>query len=683
LPLSTDEKSSRSFAMFFIITFFLTINGALWADTSFHFIRLKSQTKSSLPIDHREAMTSLYSADVTKSLKSNAKAASSNFPDILQVLKDYLGPRFQEWSQFEIDRLTQFNRQFNLGETNFSGLSWQKPMGSFDLNIDRQVTPDTVMPGRWLVSDELKIKVQATTLLDQLNDSELLDMTEKEIQAFAGLTFERTYTTHHFASSYLNGLKSDFTRLFLPFLNFGPEAAWRMSEGMIQKRHDKWSLNVQGAVKTPLGQGFSLGGGLSLARTHESTLSLVHLEPKSTEDDIFEFNVTVANNTDFGAHINLQQDFLKALNLTLFAGSLEFNRAASQNFALRFKQPHQNMIYSAPHLIKEWKQLFTTYSPKITYLEPFVLRMDESTTEGSKKQWQFLVFHSLKKTKLEHVRIIKDNDVKVFFKSYAESIKTLKSLKQEIFNSELLKKFKLGNSDKAPTVMTRQLEIEYEATTAQSFDPKKMSIQEPQEFFMRVGFQFQTSQKSFTEQKKRVKAALLKFLERFTNLPAEVKTGFQEGNLGGTTQIQASLDFNHQALDYFHALSYEKRLDLYLDLCRIKKKEAWKKLPPYQVKREGLLAFKAKCVSDLLSWQKAYLDHYQEFKRYDLFYLKKITQKILKKAKNINVFKDFFGDHIYLMGQIKSQTASGIPYENYFQGGQYLGQGVIEGFKKL
>jgi len=162
-------------------------------------------------------------------------------PPLYNEIREHLQNSHQQIGLDEITRIDRLNREFNLGKENFSGFSWQKPFGTVQVYVDRQVTPNLYTEGphdQWLVQDTFSFEVEATTFLESLRQEKLARMSEREVGAFAGVTFKRVYTYYHYAPSYQAGLTSDLSKLFLPFTRFNQSGIENLAHNEIIKRED-------------------------------------------------------------------------------------------------------------------------------------------------------------------------------------------------------------------------------------------------------------------------------------------------------------------------------------------------------------------------------------------------------------------------------------------------------------
>jgi hypothetical protein len=78
----------------------------------------------------------------TKSASGNSQEDFFTQTPMYQEILNELGPKYQSVGEQQSLSTLNYNRQFNLGQKNFSGFQWQKPMGSFGISVDRLMTPN-------------------------------------------------------------------------------------------------------------------------------------------------------------------------------------------------------------------------------------------------------------------------------------------------------------------------------------------------------------------------------------------------------------------------------------------------------------------------------------------------------------------------------------------------------------
>lgn len=184
---------------------------------------------------------------------------------LYEEIRKYLADSHESIGMGQVQQINLINRQFGFGVQNFSGFSWQRPFGVVQVYADRQVTPN-LFGDNWLIQDTFTLEIEASTFIEKLDQAGFTEMSDAEINAFAGITFRRVYTYYHYATSYDEGLKLDFSKLFLPFTMMNQNGVERMGHEEIIKREDNWSAGAGGIISTPPLSNISFSGGI-LANT--------------------------------------------------------------------------------------------------------------------------------------------------------------------------------------------------------------------------------------------------------------------------------------------------------------------------------------------------------------------------------------------------------------------------------
>ena len=231
---------------------------------------------------------------------------------LYQEIRRHLETAHQGIGQYEVDQINRLNRHFNLGSQNFSGFSWQKPFGVVNVHTDRQVTQN-LFGENWLIQDTFTFKIEATTFLEKLNEAGLADMSSTEIGAFAGITFSRVYTYYHYANSYEEGLKADFSKLFLPFIRFNKNGIEKMADEEIMKREDHWTASAGGLISTPPLYNVSFSAGVMAEYAYQQMTTVQSTFTDSQEEMRYRIGVKGKQALNVTATLSLQLDFFKLI----------------------------------------------------------------------------------------------------------------------------------------------------------------------------------------------------------------------------------------------------------------------------------------------------------------------------------------------------------------------------------
>ncbi|MBY0515279.1 MAG: hypothetical protein K2P81_00110 [Bacteriovoracaceae bacterium] len=577
-------------------------------------------------------------------------------------IRTWLDARYQGIGQGEADRVNMFNNQFNLGVQNFSGFSWQKPFGGFGLYVDRQISPDLFDQSRWIVMDTFTVVIEATTFLGKMSEAGAVSMSASEIAAFAGINFKRVYTTYHFAPSFSEALIADFRYLFLPFLAHTPQGALALDEGKILKREDTWSVGAGGLIESPPWYGLSFSAGALVDLTNTSTLILQSIKSGDTNipGEFLRVSHKSAQKKSAGVSAALQLDFFKIIKFTLLSYDLTFEAEKNKEFQLSFKENNKMALSDGSETSQEFSSLLRKNAPEIRFLEPYVLSLNEGENSATNSRAMLLLWGNLKKSSMEQVRVIKDQVVKTFFRSYSESIRLVQNFWSRLFSSFIFRIFQFNTGVRNDAAFTRKISIEYEATLAQSPDPDKMTIENHEQFSMTVGLSYEAARTDRWVDRSYKKDAE-NYIDRYTTLPADLKTLVRNGDLKGPLLVTTNVRVMGDGLVYFNNLTEAQVSQEFNQLCNQKSSCVKKLLEPYQ-KYKSILTGTG---------------------RYELAQLKKMMAGILKEIDDLATFQVLFGENAFVNGSFYATSKVGMPYSTQYTLGQFRGLGVIDNYKRL
>lgn len=294
---------------------------------------------------------------------------------LYEDIREYLEGAHREITLSQVAQINLINRQFNLGSSNYSGFSWQKPFGVVHVYGDRQVTPN-LFGTNWLIQDTFTFHIEATTFLEKLNEVGLANMSELEIGAFAGITFFRVYTYYHYANSYEEGLSADSSKLFLSFAMFNKNGIERMGNEEILKREDNWTARVGGLISTPPMSGVTLSAGALAEYSFKSSTSV---QSNLTGAERLHIGVSSKKAVDIGATLELQLEFFRILQLSLLRYDLNYTYGSGKEYTLGMSPAQWEAVKKDSAQIDEMSKILKG-SSEIKKLEPYVTRLDESSS---------------------------------------------------------------------------------------------------------------------------------------------------------------------------------------------------------------------------------------------------------------------------------------------------------------
>lgn len=604
--------------------------------------------------------------------------ADGEVSPLYDEIRAHLESSHQQLLNQQVQSINAFNRQFNLGSENFSGFSWQKPFGVVGVFADRQIVPNP-LGNDWIVTDTFTFNIEATTFLEKLADAGLATMSSLEIGAFAGVTFHRSYTYWHYANSYQEGLTSDSTALFLPFLKFTKAGMDGMGPYEVMKREDMWTASAGGLITSPPMYGATVSAGVLASYVYQNSISVQN----TNEEKKFQIGVKSKKTANAGATLSLQLDFFKLLQLTLLSADLNYEFSSSKEFTLGLSNQQWSQVKTDDAKEKELKLILAGFG-SVKTLEPYIVRLDETSSSALEKRGSVLLWGKQQKQKTEQVRIIKDQTVKVFFKSYASNVKVVQDFMSRLFSAVFYKIFKVPVPSGNAAVYARNFNMEYEATHPQASDPKVIRIESTEQFSFNMT---QTYNASRTDRKidKGVKKDLIWFVDNFTFLPKNYKNDIDSEVLRGPIYVESVIRIDRAGFQHLIEADENDVFGLIANVCKSKRANDW----TTEVERKDLLRKKLLlgadgCVKDIgkkyLSFKK---DYSGNFLKPSLAKFRDFMTKYYKKAGNLAQLQQLFGtENAFVTGRISAMTALGMPFNTTFSSGQFRGLGVIDNFKR-
>lgn len=600
---------------------------------------------------------------------------------IFEEIRRHLENSYERLGLAEVANINRLNQQFNLGLANYSGFSWQKPFGVVQIWADRQVTPN-LFGENWLIQDTFSMEIEASSFLEKLNQAGLSDMSAAEIKAFAGISFRRIYTYYHYADSYENGLGADFSKLFLLFTKFNRPGMEVMGHEDIMKREDTWTASTGALISTPPLYNLSFAAGILAEIDFQQMTSIQSNHSKNMEDQRFKVGVLNKKVANAGAALELQLDFFKLLKLSLLRYDLNYQYASGKEFTLGFNPIQWEEVKLTRELNSELSSILKGTS-SVDKLEPYVVRLDESTSESLDQRGSVLIWGRLQKSKNEQIRVIKDDTVKTFFRSYSQNVKVVQNILSRIFSAIVYKLLRLPVGATNAAIYSQQVNMEYEASHPQATDPKVIRVENAEQFSF-VLTQYYNAARTDRWIDRKFKNDVIWFVDNFTTLPKDYKTSIRQEHLKGPLMVDSNIRVEHAGLKHFINSSEDRIFGELAEVCHSEMKADWMnpRERKYLLKRGQ--SGNEYCVKDL---GKKYLDfkddYFQNEERPSIAKFKSFISKYYKESERIASLEALFGkENIFIHGRLQAKTGMGTSFTTSFSSGQFRGLGVIDNFKR-
>lgn len=597
---------------------------------------------------------------------------------LYEEIRNHLEAAHQEIGLSEVQNINRLNQQFNLGSSNFSGFSWQKPFGVVQVYVDRQVTPN-IFGQNWLIMDTFTIEIEASTFLEKLSDAGLSSMNSTEIGAFAGITFKRVYTNWHYSNSYQGGLMSDFSKLFLPFLKFNAPSIEKMNSEEVMKREDTWTARAGGLITSPPLYNISFSGGV-LAQHDFQNITTIQNHP--SEETKYKIGVFSKRSTNVGATLELQLDFFKLLKLSLLRYDLNYEYAAGKEFTLGIRTDQWAQIKKDKEDFSELKSLLKG-TGSVNKLEHLVVRLDESNSSQVSQRGSLLIWGKMQKQKTEQIKVIKDDTTNIFYKNYAQNVKIVQNIFSRIFSAIVYKILKLPIGVNNAAVYSRQVTMEYEATHPKATDPAINRLDRNEQFSF-VLTQYYNAARTDRWVDRKFKNDLTWFVDNFTTLPKTYKTDIRNEVLKGPMVIESNLRVDHVGFKYLLDNSENNVFNSIAETCNSRKTDEWSKESSRTHMMQEHQSGRESCVKEI---GKLFIifknDYISNFNRPSIAKFKSFITKYYKKASSISQLVKLFGPgNTFISGKLQASTSMGIGFNTTFSSGQFRGLGVIDNFKR-
>ncbi len=599
---------------------------------------------------------------------------------IYEQIRRELEASHQQIGLGEVTQLDLIRRQFNMGVDNFSGFSWQKPFGAVQVWADRQVTPN-LFGSNWLIQDTFTLDIAASTFLEKLTEAGMTDMSAVDIGAFAGITFRRVYTIYHYANSYDEGLRADFSKLFLPFLKFYPRAATNLGAEEIIKKEDIWTVKVGGQVTSPPIYGVSGSFGVLAEGNYKSLLSVQSNPAAMAATERLRVSLKQTKGAMVGANLTLQLDFFKLLKLTILSYDLQYEFDSAKEFQLSLPQSKIPTLLSSNDEGKEFKKVLHGYA-KINHLEPYVTQLNENESSSFSQRGSVLIWGKLAKTKTEQVRVIKDGMVKTFYRNYAQSVKVVQNLLSRLLGAVVYKIFKFPLGTKNAAYYSNEITLEYEATHPQASKSDVMKIDSTSQASVVLNISYEANRTDRWIDRK-YKNDVAWVTDSFTTLTKNYVDLIKNEQLKGPIKVSSTIRVEKSGLDYFITAPENYIITPIVNACNSRRLSSWLNSSKRKRMLKNLQIGNDVCVKKILKDYYAFKSDLAVDGKPSLAKFKNTVSKFFKEANNINEIKALFGpQNVFISGQLQATTSAGQSFTTPFNSGLFRGLGVIDNYKR-
>ena len=590
---------------------------------------------------------------------------------IFGAIIDQLTPTYQYIGETQSATILNYNQGYDLGEENFSGFNWQKPMVNFYIGVDRQLEPDLFDDTRWIVKDKFVLSLNAFTYLSSLRDQELIDISSEQLTAFAGMEFVRTYHYIHFANSFKEGLTKEYNKLFLGFLNFQGKAFRSIAPNEFLTKEDFISTNAGGIVHSPttpvvggIGASITAGALVEYNKISKVTLQGIRRDEQIFDGEKLRISYEVNKQKTVGLQAQLQLDFFNILKLDIMTADLQYSYKDSDKLYLAFSETDLSGLDENESLNRDITDLLKLKRPEnLDNLNPFIVSREHRTSESYTSRYSVLIWGGESKANTEQIVIEKNGEQNVFFKHHSYNIKFIRSILSTVINTLLRNVFHVDVFKNYKSSRIRRILLEYKQDPI-AIDNITTVIDDKSHLSFAITHEFHTN-KTTGYWNKRYREYTQYFVDNYTSLPTTYNSLVGNESLRGPLSIKSITRINKDQLTYFSNLSLDNISKKFSQICRSKSRSKEKT-----------------CIKNL---DKSYKDYKQSTSFNDdmnIWKLRDFIKSINKYTDSLDDIKILFGETTFTSGTFRSTTSSGGSHFTYFKNGTFNGLGVVDTFRR-
>ncbi len=645
-----------------------------------------------------------------------------NESPLYSEILEYLEVHSQDIADREM-RIVDEGRNLSVwGGMNHVGINFAKGFGTFSIELKREVAPDLFDDERWLVTDTFNIYIDATKVLNQLKNDEVIDITERNLAAFAGLTFKRSYTQVHFADDYQRALGFNLDKLFFSFKNFRNLEALNIQENEFIKKEDSFSLQAGGLATAPLTTGLAahVGALVKYQTMATTTLQGVAEEERSYPGERVRVSVEKEKLKSLGATAGLVADFMGILQMTLL--KLDFTYELKESFKtyLSFNEEHLAHLDTYQGLAGELRNIFKGRGFDRQVIAPFLVSEEQRRKETSNFRYNVLLIGGKKSKQTEHIQLTQNGVHKSFFRHNFENVKYIENVFSRFFQI-LIKSFLKVNSlvNKAVTE-TKNVRMEYSSEENLLKTKDDLIFEEKTEKlslnFIREFYAYKL--------KKLSRERLVSLMDNFSGVDPQIINQIEDGSLERSVDFRSTYSLGHEAMKHFHNLSLNQVYDIFDNACESQRKgikgffsrlfkSCEKKLKKaydlyqvewrvedytpdvYQACRQSLDRYRYNNDRNTFSPRKKRMFMNscmqkispkkvgQRKRELPVWRLARLSTELEQRVPSKNFYFQLFGHaNVHVHGEISGLDQNGFQFQHYFREGIFQGLGIVNNYKK-
>ena len=637
--------------------------------------------------------------------------------NLYQQILDEMNLEYENIGKREAARVLNNSSTTITGGLNSIGFSYQRPFVDFSISVNRGLAPDLYDAKRWIVTDQFSIYIDASKVMSNLKDQKVIDMSQSNLSAFAGIVFKRTFTWVHFANSYTEGLTTHFEKLFLPFqaLQLGNIVTMQANELIFKE--DSLSVKAGGLVSVPLYTGVDGMAGVLAKFEKLSRVEIVSSPGVNGASDDVQMSYEKTKIATAGVSIGIQADFLKILKLTLLSYDFSYELNSSYKIYLNFKKNNLQEMTSENPVAVEIGQLLKNREGDLTILAPYVISEEKKIAKNTQHKYSILLLGGVKTSQTQQIEVTTDGRVKNFFRHYYEKVKYTEDLLSVLLAGVINA---ITNTDVNINKLSsdsKKVTIEYDSDRNLLENREDLDIAgNEQKLSMTFSAEFMTKKSTGTSGKKYRDRAIF-ILERYSGIDPLALTMVQNESLIAPFLMTGEYQVNTEGIRYLNSLSTGEVFDYIDGLCNETPKTTFinfrnlfdncrrsleddyiayfKDLSHEKITVDAINTCESEASKNIFSEAKtrAYLKQClsemtfkdkADWTEIPLWPLKSFADNIVNNSNSKVHYYNLFGvQNVFFYGTFDAKTANGQDFTASFHEGAFKGLGAVDNYMRL
>lgn len=639
--------------------------------------------------------------------------------NLYQQIFDEMNLVYEHIGKREANRILQNRSSSVNGGLNSIGFTYKRPFIDFSISADRNLAPDLFDDKRWIVTDSFTVFIDASKVISNLADSKIIDISEKNLAAFAGIVFKRTFTWVHYAPSYEEGLTTHFEKLFLPFAALSMENISKMSPNEMIFKEDSLSTVAGGLVSAPLYSGITGMAGVLAKFEKLSRVEVVSHPAKDNKVKGSEILISSekTKTKSVGISMGIQADFLKILKMTLLSYDFSYDLSSSYKIYLKLNQYELSEMIAGSPVYIEIQQLLKNREGDLDTLAPFIISEEKKIAQSIQHKYNFLLLGGAKSSKTQQIEVTSSGRVKNFFRHYYEKIKYTEDFFSRLFASVI---YAITNSDASAVKLasdSKRVTIEYDSEKNLLESHEDLNIKDnEQKLSMTFNAEFMTK-KSTGRSGRKYRERAIYILERYSGVDPLAIQMVEREHLKAPLQIDGQYQVNTEGIRYLNSLSVGQVFDHFSGLCDEYPKNKFfnfrnlfdncrrslqndyinyyqnlthdkityesinyceKKSKKFFFSPSKKRAFLKNCLSSITYKNNS------DWGEIPLWELKTLSTNIVNNSNSKVHYYNLFGlENVFFYGSFSAVTADGRNFTTSFHEGAFKGLGVVDHYMRL